>query len=110
MSRAEFSKATRADAFKRCGGFCECCALKIVGTPIYDHFPIPASMQGPATLENCRVLCAKCNKKITFGKGIDSNSQIAKTTRLEETRLGLRAKKRGFRGNKKFNGEVTWKS
>ena len=108
--RAEFSKPVKAAAFIRCGGFCECCALKIIGTPVYDHFPIPASMQGPATLENCRVLCSKCNKTITFGKGIDSNTQIAKSTRLAEKRLGLRPKSRGFRGSRKFDGTVKFKT
>ncbi len=113
MSRAEFSKATKAAAFLRCGGICECgCTMKITaGDSVeFDHFPIPASMGGPATLDNCRVLIKKHHGERTFGSGIDSNSQIAKTTRLQEKRLGLRKKSRGFRGSKKFNGDVTWKS
>jgi hypothetical protein len=112
MTRAEFSKATKLAIFKRASGRCECgCRLKIrPGDAVqYDHYPIPASMGGPATPENGRVLILKHAKERTFGSGIDSNTQIAKTTRLAEKRLGMRPKKRGFRGSKSFSGEIRWK-
>lgn len=112
MSRAEFSKSTKAAAFHRCGGVCECgCLQKIgVGDAVeYDHFPVPASMDGPSTIENCRVLIKKHHAERTFGDGIDSNTQIAKTTRLMEKRLGLRTKRSTFRGSRSFSGEVTFK-
>jgi hypothetical protein len=53
--RAEFSKAVREAAWKRCGGFCEHCTNRIIegNGPQYDHYPIPAAIGGPATLENC---------------------------------------------------------
>jgi len=107
--RAEFSKATKAAAMLRAGGLCECCGLKIIGTPEYDHI-LPAALNGGNDLDNCIVLDPKCHRRKTHGKGIEGNSQIARSARLAEKRLGLRAKKRGFRGSKKFNGEVTWKS
>lgn len=108
--RAEFSKATKAAAFLRCAGVCECgCAMKIgIGDAVeYDHYPIPASMGGPATLENCRVLIKKHHRHITATKDVPA---IAKSTRLAEKRMGLRPKRSTFRGSKKFNGDVTWKT
>ena len=112
MSRQEFSKATKTAALVRANYKCQCgCELPIgVGDAVeFDHFPIPASMGGPNTLDNCRVLIKKHHAQRTFGDGIDSNSQIAKTTRLAEKRLGLRTKRSTFRGSKKFSGEVTFK-
>lgn len=111
--RDEFSKTTKLEIFTRAGGRCECgCGLKIMpGDAVqYDHYPIPAALGGPATAGNGRVLIEKHAKERTFGKGIDSNTQIAKTKRLIEKRLGLRKKSRGFRGSRKFDGTVKFKT
>lgn len=35
--RQEFSKHVRIAAWERCGGNCECCGQKIVGTPEFHH-------------------------------------------------------------------------
>lgn len=92
--RAEFSKQTKLQAWDRCGGRCECgCRLKVIGTPIYDHYPIPAALGGPATLDNCRVLDPKCNRRITYGHDIPA---IAKSQRGFEKRIGVRKTKRPF--------------
>ncbi len=109
MSRLEFTAKTKTAAMLRARGRCECgCGLKILGTPEYDHV-LPAALGGGNDLENCRVLDPKCHRRKTHGPGIDGNSQIARATRLAEKRLGMRPKKRGFRGSRKFNGEVHWK-
>lgn len=111
MSRAEFSKLTKAAAFHRCGGVCECgCLQKImVGDSVeYDH-KLPASLGGDNSVENCRVTIKKHHAKKTHGKEIDGNSSIARATRLAEKRLGLRTKRSTFRGSRKFSGEVTFK-
>lgn len=90
--RAEFSKLTKARAFERCAGRCECgCGLRIQGTPEYDHI-IPAAIGGSADLDNCQVLDPKCHRRKTSG----DVPEIARTRRLEEKRLGLRPKRRGF--------------
>lgn len=107
--RAEFSKATKAAAMLRAGGLCECCGLKIVGTPEYDHVT-PAAIGGSDDLDNCRVLDPKCHRRKSHGKGIDGNPEIARTKRLQEKRLGLRKKSRGFRGSRKFDGTVKFKT
>jgi len=94
MPRAEFSKLTKARAFERAQGRCECgCGLKIQGTPEYDHI-VPAAIGGSAELDNCQGLDPKCHRRKTSGKDVP---EIARTKRLEEKRLGLRTKRRGFR-------------
>ena len=111
-ARAEFSKSVKLEIWTRAGGKCQCgCGTKIrPGDRVqYDHYPIPASMGGPAIADNGRVLIEKHAMARTFGDGIDSNSQIAKTTRLAEKRMGLRSKGRGFRGSRSFSGEIRWK-
>lgn len=111
MPRAEFSKATKAAAFLRANGRCECgCGTKIMSgdTVQYDH-AVPAALGGDNSLENCRCILAKHHADKTHGKSIASNSEIARATRLAEKRMGLRKTKRGFRGSRKFNGEVTFK-
>ena len=90
--RQEFSKRTKLEMWERSGGRCECgCGLKIIGTPIYDHYPVAASLGGPATPDNGRVLDPKCNRRITYGQDIP---QLAKSTRTFEKRLGLRPSRR----------------
>lgn len=110
--RAEFSKATKAAAFARANGHCECgCGLKImVGEAVEYNHRIPAALGGDNGLENCEVLLKKHHaQKRTHGDGIESNSSIARATRLAEKRMGMRPKGRGFRGSRKFDGTVVLK-
>jgi len=93
--RQEFSKSVKIAAWTRCGGRCECgCGLKIIGTPEYDHYPVPASLNGPGTLDNCRVLDRKHHRQITAEKDIP---EIAKSERIFEKRIGLRKSRRPMR-------------
>mgnify|MGYP003386805273 CR=1 FL=1 len=107
-ARDEFPKSVKVAAFERAKGRCECrCGKKILGTPIYDHYPIPASLGGPGTLENW-VLDQKCDRPIT-NKDI---SDLAKGQRIYENRIGARTKRskmpgsRNSRWKKKVNGQV----
>lgn len=105
--RQEFPKSVKLAAFERCAGRCECgCGLKIIGTPHYDHYPIPAAINGPGTLDNCRVLDPKHHRQITAEKDIP---EIAKSTRIYEKRIGARTKRGGFRGHRRFDGSIVWK-
>ena len=91
--RQEFSKSTKLQAWLRCGGFCECgCMLKITMAE-YDHWPIPAALNGPNTLDNCRVLRRKCHRRITAEHDIPA---ISKSQRIYEKQAGLRKTKRPF--------------
>lgn len=113
-SRAEFSKATKEAAWKRCHFIekqldywphvafkpgCEVCKQPLAGRqPEYDHHPIPAALDGPATLENCRVLCPPCHRQLTKS---ETTPMVSKAKRIEEKRAGLRRSKhkiqsRGF--------------
>lgn len=109
--RQEFPESVKRAAYARCGGRCECgCQLPIRGTPIYDHYPVPAALDGPGTLDNCRVLDPKCNRPITYETDIPA---IAKSKRIEAKRLGLTKRSgRPMPGSRasglkrKMNGEV----
>lgn len=65
--RREFSKETQKQAWKRCKGFCEGCGLPFTpaNPPEYDH-DIPDGLDSEHlsypinSLENCKVLGAKC--------------------------------------------------
>ena len=91
-TRAEFSKKVKLAAWERSGGRCECCGVKIIGTPHYDHHPVPAGIGGPATLDNCRVLDPKCHGLVTREHDTPA---IKDTTRIFEKRIGAR-RGRGF--------------
>lgn len=108
--RQEFSDKVKLAAWQRSKGNCECpeCrgVLKVVGTAEYDHYPIPASLGGPGTLENCRVMSKKCHRRITAEKDIP---ELAKSDRIFEKRIGIRKSKRPMRGWRKFDGTVVWK-
>lgn len=93
MSRQEFSRKTKRDAFMRAGGHCEGtlpngsrCGCKLtVGKMTYDH-RIPDWMGGEPTLENCQVLCSPCDKAKTAQDAADR----AKAKRREDSHRGIK--------------------
>jgi HNH endonuclease len=107
MTRAEFSKKTKEAALSRAGHKCECCHQKITqATGVeYDHI-IEAYLTNDNSLENCRVLCAKCHRIKTQARRFE----IDKTRRVYEKAMGLRSKGRPMDGSrrsqwkKKFGG------
>lgn len=106
MSRREFPKSVRLAAWERSGGRCECgCRLLIRGTPHYDHV-VPDALGGTNDLENCQVLDPKCHRRKTVGRDVP---MITKAVRTRERRLGLRDRRRGFKGSRTFSGEIRWK-
>lgn len=69
MSRQEFSRKTKAQAFERANGCCESCSAKLkVGEVEYDHV-LPCALGGDNTLENCACLCKICHNAKT-GKDV----------------------------------------
>lgn len=104
MSRREFSKIVRRDAFARAEGKCEvpwCCAKLTIGKFHYDHV-IPDALGGEPILENCAVICVACHKDKTRRHDV---RLIAKTKRIQDRQKGIK-KPRTIRSWRKFNGEI----
>jgi len=105
--RQEFPAKVKIAAWERAGGICECgCKLKIIGGVEYDHYPVPASLGGPGTLENCRVLAKKCHRRITAEKDIP---ELSKSDRIYEKRIGVRKSRSPMRDWRKFDGSPVWR-
>jgi len=81
----EFTEDVVKSAFERCGGQCEC-ELRGCGhvgecpqifryedratserTGWQAHHKIPVSENGPATVENCQILCTDCHTTVHLG-------------------------------------------
>lgn len=102
--RTEFSKAVRREAWERSQGLCEmvlsggqrCGCPLTTGKFAYDHV-ITDWMGGEAVLSNCQVICTPCHTEKTR----QDVGDIAKTKRLEDTRLGItrpgKIQSQGFR-------------
>lgn len=104
MSRREFSKAVKRDAFARANGLCEgkgCGAKLTIGKYHYDH-RIPDALGGEPELWNCEVLCVPCHSAKTRTKDVPA---IAKTKRIQDRQKGIK-KPRTMLSWRKFNGEV----
>jgi 5-methylcytosine-specific restriction protein A len=89
MSRREFTKQVKRDAFLRAKGCCEGtdCGIKIkIGGARYDHI-IPDALGGEPTLDNCQVLCEPCHKIKTGKRDVPT---IAKTKRIQDREMGIR--------------------
>lgn len=96
MTRREFTKRVRLDAWDRCGGNCDKCTAKITaanGPPQYDHI-VPDALGGEPTLENCQVLCRNCHGVKTSGEDVP---RIAKAKRGHAKRINAQPRTRAFR-------------
>lgn len=104
--RSEFTKATKTQAWDRCGGKCQkCIAPLITGAIHYDHV-IPTSIKPDNSLANCQVLCANCHS----GKTRLDRKIIAKAHRLEERRIGIDKPKRPkSKYKRKVDGSVVYR-
>lgn len=104
--RQEFSKKTKMAAWQRCKGHCEECGKKIRpgDGPEYDH-DREAFFEGSNDLENCRVLCTPCHSVKTS----DRAPVIAKSRRHIVRAAKAKTPRQGFRGWRKFNGDVVYK-
>lgn len=106
--RQEFPSKVRLARWEHAAGLCEDCGVKIrAGNgPHYDH-STPDVVGGPPTFDNCRVLCRTCHGVKTSTVDIPA---IARTKRIRNKHINASDKKRGgFRGHRKFNGDVVWK-
>lgn len=115
MSRAEFTKPTKRDAFMRAEGRCEgklpngqrCNVRLHSGAVHYDHI-IAEWLTRDNSLENCQCLCLPCHKDKTGNSDVPA---IAKVKRIQDRERGIK-KRSSFQTNKdgpfkkKINGEV----
>lgn len=93
MPRREFTRKIKAAAFLRCGGLCEGCGARLkTGEAEYDH-ELPDALSGPATLENCKVLCKVCHK----AKTPDDIRRIRKADRQRDRHNGAIVAKQRIR-------------
>lgn len=89
MNRREFTRKTRAQAFERAAGCCECCSGKLkVGEAEYDHI-LPNELEGDNSLDNCQVLCRVCHRAKTT-KDIQG---IRKADRVRDNFSGAKKRK-----------------
>lgn len=107
MSRAEFSKSVKLQAWQRSNGQCEQCTARLYPGKTEYHHGKECTFGGEAALENCVVLCGACHSEITRERA----GVIAKSTRIRNRHIGIKRPSR-FPGSKdsglkkKLNGEV----
>lgn len=93
QERQEFSRRTRALAFKRCCRegvpHCETCGVVLRNVIIYEHMT-PDGLGGEPTLENCRVHCRTCGDRKTFE---DDNPRMQKADRQLKSSYGIKTRK-----------------
>jgi 5-methylcytosine-specific restriction endonuclease McrA len=86
MTRAEFPKRVKLDAWTRSGGRCEKCGAKLFpGKFAFDHVKADG-LGGTATLDNCQVLCTACHSRKTHE---EDRPIMAKADRIRAKWLGL---------------------
>ena len=98
MTRQEFSKQIRRDAFLRANGKCEDpeCGRKLAYGEAEYHHVLEAYLGGEATLENCQVLCRPCHSGHTTAR----RPEIDKTRKIADSRMGIKRKSRPMPGSK----------
>lgn len=113
MDSRHFSRAIKRAAYTRSGGCCEnsSCGIALPagwGGIEYDHV-IPWTISHDSSLDNCRMVCARCHLDKTLSA---DRPIINKNRRLRDAAIGIkRASKplpagRNSRIRKKLNGEV----
>lgn len=103
--RQEFSTKVKVAAFERAAGSCQRCSAKLFPGNVEYHHDIPAYFDGPNTLENCVCLCRTCHRALQTPK---DQKVIAKSRRVRAKHVGAK-RKSGFRGWRRFNGDLVWK-
>ena len=98
MSRLEFTKQTKREAYDRSGGICEChrcpqlrrslgCGSRLgIGNIFYEHIN-PNEFKQDNSLSNCAALCKTCWKEKTAAHDLPT---IAKSNRVRDRARGIR--------------------
>ena len=108
MTRPEnFTARQRAEIFRNADGRCQECGrrLGLGGEKWEAHHVTGVWEGGKADVKNGRALCAApCHAALTG----EQAGQRAQARRWERKRAGIKSPKRGFRGHRRFNGEIVW--
>ena len=96
MSRQEFSKSTKINAFVAARGKCQNCGIQLRSTNVEFHHDKECTFGGDARLENCVPLCKNCHSAITKRQA----AVIAKSNRTRSKHLGLKPRRSSFATNR----------
>ena len=103
MSRREFSKQVKREAFKRADKKCEGANCGVLfGMKFHFDHDIADGLGGEPTLENCKVLCHACHDEKTRKHDVPL---IAKTKRIQDRHNGIK-KRRTMTSWRRFDGTV----
>jgi 5-methylcytosine-specific restriction protein A len=104
--RINFPVSVQTAAHDRANGHCEGCGQPLGGRRgECDHIR-PDGLGGPPTLENCQVLCPPCHKAKTHG---EDRPVMAKADMQKKKARGVKPKRQGFKGWRKFDGTIKWR-
>lgn len=110
-----FNPNQRVAIFIRAKGRCELCGTKVKGKWYAGHI-IPHALGGRTEIDNGRVEGVECGCVSNTHK--DDTTTAAKTERMalrkgqqkrRRERAGSSIKGGGFKGHRKFNGEIVWR-
>jgi 5-methylcytosine-specific restriction endonuclease McrA len=107
--RHEFTKATKREALKRSGGYCEAsgdiytwaeerCIAPLAHGVEFDHI-LACSNGGDNSLGNCAAVCKKCH---AFKTTKFDTPRAAKTKRMRDKHLGIKNAKYKWPKGRKF--------
>lgn len=110
--RREFPAKIKLQAWDRCKvngkPHCEECRGLLVGRAEYDHIK-PDGLGGEPTLENCKVLCAKCHSRKTHQQDrpimIKADRQKKKTAGINRAKAVIPGSK-ASRWKRTFDGRT----
>jgi 5-methylcytosine-specific restriction endonuclease McrA len=101
-----FTRKQRGEIARRADGACEQCRVRLkVGEGEADHI-LPIELGGANEVANGQWLCRACHADKTG----DDVRRIRKADRQRDRHSGaMPSSQRGFRGWRRFNGDLVWK-
>lgn len=103
--RKNLSASVRVAIYKRHNGLCDICGGSIDGKAWDVSHRIPLEMGGADDESNWFPAHRTCHREITKA----DLANIAKAKRREARDIGVKKQSRGFRGWRKFSGELVWR-
>lgn len=104
------TKTQKAQAWSAANGLCWWCGKPVAPDGLdvrWDHYN-PRGLTGDDSTENLAPLHVKCHDAKTHGPTGDI-ARVAHAKRQEKLTRSKVRKPGGFRGYRKFNGEIVWK-